>query len=177
MAVLKILRMGHPLLAQKAQAVQDLQAAEVQRLIADMRDTLLCEGGSGLAAPQVGTTLRLIVYRVPGRHLKKASRGGGGDMRVLANPSIEPLGDEKEPGWEACLSLPGLVGEVWRYKQVSCRYYDELGKLHTHQAEGFEARILQHECDHLDGVLYAHHIDTMRKLIYSSELHHQGADA
>lgn len=176
MAVLKILRMGHPLLAQKAQAVQNLKAAEVQRLIADMRETLLCEGGSGLAAPQVGTALRLIVYRVPGRHLKTA-RLGGGDMRVLANPSIKPLGEAKEPGWEACLSLPGLVGEVWRYKQVFCRYYDESGKLHTHEAEGFEARILQHECDHLDGVLYAHHIDNMRKLIYSSELHHQGADA
>lgn len=176
MAVLKILRMGHPLLAQKAQVVQDLHGGELRRLIADMKETLQCEGGSGLAAPQVGRALRLVVYRVPGRHLKTAHPGSN-DMRVLVNPTITPLGETKEPGWEACLSLPGLVGEVWRYKQVSCRYYDESGKLHTQEASGFEARILQHECDHLDGVLYAHHIGDMRKLIYSSELHHQGANA
>lgn len=174
MAVLKILRMGNPVLARRAEEIMDISAPEVVRLIADMKDTLHGEGGSGLAAPQVGAGLRLVVFRVPGRH-RTSTSAVQGDLRVLVNPVIEPLGEEMESGWEACLSVPGLVGEVWRYRRVKCHSYDEKGAFHSQEAVGFEARILQHECDHLDGVLYPHHIRDMHKLIYSSELHHQGA--
>lgn len=176
MAVLKILRMGNPVLARRAEEIMDISAPEVTRLIADLKDTLQSEGGSGLAAPQVGVGLRLMVFRIPGRH-RSAASAAHGDVRVLVNPVVEPLDEELEAGWEACLSVPGLVGEVWRYRAVRCRYYDETGAFHSKDAQGFEARILQHECDHLDGVLYPHHIRSMHKLIYSSELHHQGAIA
>ncbi|MBB4285570.1 peptide deformylase [Roseospira goensis] len=153
MAILKIARMGHPVLARPADPVTDPSAPDVRRLIADMVDTLHDSGGVGLAAPQVHVPLRVVVYHVP------AARNAGLAVpwRTLINPVLAPLDDadaDLEEAWEACLSLPGLTGRVPRHRAVRLRALDAEGQPLEDEATGFHARVLQHECDHLDGILY-----------------------
>jgi peptide deformylase len=156
MAILKIARMGHPLLMGRAEPVADALAAEMRALVADMLETLKDAGGVGLAAPQVHVPRRVVVFFVP----EERSRGqpGGADgpvpLTVLVNPTVEPLDGEKEEGWEACLSLPGLTGKVPRFQRIRYRATGLDGEAVERVAEGFHARVVQHECDHLDGVLY-----------------------
>lgn len=143
MAILKIARMGHPVLGRKALPVEDPTAPEIRRLVADMMDTVADANGAGLAAPQVHVPLRLVIFRAPEL-----------GMTVLINPVVEALDGDTQIGYEGCLSLPGLTGAVPRFQRV--RYFGVGldGEAIQRTAEGFHARVVQHECDHLDGVLY-----------------------
>lgn len=143
MAILKIARMGHPVLIRPADPVPDPTAPEIRRLVADMAETMQDAQGLGLAAPQVHVPLRLFVWR-----------GGAGNVIALINPEIEPVGEEMEDGWEGCLSIPGLRGSVPRPARIRFRGLDIEGKPVEGEAAGLTARVIQHEADHLDGVLY-----------------------
>jgi peptide deformylase len=143
MAILKIARMGHPVLIRPADPVPDPTAPEIRRLIADMAETMEDAQGLGLAAPQVHVPLRLFVWR-----------GGAGNVIALINPEIEAVGEETEDGWEGCLSIPGLRGCVPRAARIRFRGLDIEGKTVEGEAAGLAARVIQHETDHLDGVLY-----------------------
>jgi peptide deformylase len=143
MAILKIARMGHPVLLRRADPVEDPTAPEIRRLVADMAETMEDAGGLGLAAPQVHVPLRLFVWR-----------GGAGNVIALINPELEPVGEETEEAWEGCLSIPGLRGAVSRPARIRFRGLDIEGKQVEGEAAGLTARVIQHETDHLDGVLY-----------------------
>ncbi|MBN9508850.1 MAG: peptide deformylase [Alphaproteobacteria bacterium] len=154
MAILKIARMGHPVLLQRAEPVADPTAPEMRRLVADMIETMEDASGAGLAAPQVHVPLRLFVYRAP------AERGTGDaedtpiETTVLFNPTVEPLGTEQRPRWEGCLSIPGLRAAVPRFWRIRYGGLDAEGKPVSRVASGFHAGLVQHENDHLDGILY-----------------------
>lgn len=149
--ILKIARMGHPVLMSPARPVADPTAPEIRRLVADMLDTLADARGAGLAAPQVHVPLRLVIFRVAG---ERTEDGAEVPLTVLVNPIVEPLGDEVVEAWEGCLSIPGLTGRVPRFARIGYRGLDLEGRPVERLAEGFHARVVQHECDHLDGILY-----------------------
>lgn len=152
MAILKIARMGHPILARKADPVEDLANPDVARLVADMIDTLEDAGGVGLAAPQVHTSLRVVIFHIP------PTRAGHDDgvvsLTVLINPQIMPLSEETAFDFEGCLSIPQLTGRVPRWSRIRYKALDLKGNTIDREASGFHARVVQHECDHLDGILY-----------------------
>ncbi len=150
MAILKIARMGHPVLARPADAVADPAAPEIGRLIDDMIETMVDAGGTGLAAPQVHAPLRIVVFFVDGAR----NNGEKVPLTVLINPVCEILDATAETGYEGCLSLPGLTGPVPRARSIRYRGLGPDGQEIDRIAEGFHARVVQHECDHLDGVLY-----------------------
>ena len=181
MAILKIARMGHPVLRHPAAPVPDPTAPEIERLIEDMVDTLEDANGAGLAAPQVHVPLRVVLFRVPpGREsAEDDDDGGGGEAEtpsaqeaptVLINPEIEPLGERMVEDLEACLSLPGLAGIVPRHERIRYRWSDGAGRPHACEARGFHARVVQHECDHLDGILYPMRMTDLSTLVFTSEL-------
>ena len=191
MAILKIARMGHPVLGRPALPVADPAAPAIARLIEDMVDTLVDAKGAGLAAPQVHVPLRLVLFRVPpGREMaREESDGGesdggesdGGESdsapapalespTVLINPEIEPIGESMVEDMEACLSLPGLAGMVPRHDRIRYRWTDTEGRTHECEAWGFHARVVQHECDHLDGILYPMRMTDLSTLSFASEL-------
>ena len=169
MAILKIARMGHPVLRRKAEPVADPTATEIRRLIFDMTETLADIGGAGLAAPQVHIPLRVVIFQVPPQRLTGRPDDQAQDLMALINPVIEPLGDEKELGWEGCLSVPGLKGAVPRYARIRYRGVTPEGTAIDRVVEGFHARVVQHECDHLDGVLYPQRMTDMRLLMFVEE--------
>lgn len=171
MALLKIARMGHPVLRTKAEPVRDPTDPEIRRLAADMIDTMLDAPGVGLAAPQVHQGLRMVVLRVPAER----SDGESVPETVLINPEIEPLDEEVDLGWEGCLSIPGLRGLVPRYHRIRYRGLGLDGAVIEREAEGFHARVVQHEVDHLDGVLYIDRIPDLRLLAFNEESHHIAA--
>jgi peptide deformylase len=142
MAILKIARMGHPVLLRRAEEVQNPRDPAIRRLITDMAETMLDAGGLGLAAPQVYVSLRLFVWR------------NGEEVAALINPEIELVGPAESLGWEGCLSIPGLRGGVPRAERVRFSGLDVDGDPVEGEAEGLLARVMQHEYDHLDGVLY-----------------------
>jgi len=166
MSILKIARMGHPVLSMTAQPVDDPIAPDIRRLLADMMDTLDDIGGIGLAAPQVHVSLRIVIYRVPAAR----NEGQAVPLRVLINPMLEPLDDTTADDWEACLSLPGLTGRVPRYTRLRWRGLSGDGSVVEGVAEGFHARVLQHECDHLDGVLYPQRMTDMAAFGFADEM-------
>ena len=186
MAILKIARMGHPVLGRPALPVDDPAAPAIARLIEDMVDTLVDAKGAGLAAPQVHVPLRLVLFRVPpGRETaQEESDGGESDgeesdsapasalesLTVLINPEIEPIGESMVEDMEACLSLPGLAGMVPRHDRIRYRWTDTEGRTHECEAQGFHARVVQHECDHLDGILYPMRMTDLSTLAFTSEL-------
>ena len=180
MAILKIARMGHPVLKRVAQPIDDPGAPEVRRLVNDMLDTLEDAGGTGLAAPQVHVPRRLVLFYVSTERAQRENgREDGEDapdeaeevpLTVLVNPTFEPLGEEMVVSWEACLSLPDLAGRVPRYKAVRYRGLDLRGEEIVREARGFHARVVQHECDHLDGVLYPQRMTDLSTLTFASEL-------
>ncbi|MGA9794341.1 MAG: peptide deformylase [Rhizomicrobium sp.] len=177
MAILKIARMGHPVLGQKAAAVADPAAAEIRRLVADMIETMIDANGAGLAAPQVHVPLRVVVFQAPEERsdpgLSEAERyDHTAPLTVLVNPQIEILDDSREAGWEGCLSVPGLRGVVERAAHIRYRGFGLDGKLVERVARGFHARVVQHECDHLDGILYPSRMRDLRQLIFESETQH-----
>lgn len=160
--------MGHPVLRGTAVPVADPSESGLQHLAADMIDTMLDAPGVGLAAPQVYERLRMVVIRVP------ADRSGGESLpeTVLINPVIEPLGDAMELGLEGCLSLPGLRGLVPRYTRIGYRATALDGTVIEREATGFHARVVQHEVDHLDGILYIDRMDDLRLLAFNEEAHY-----
>lgn len=173
MAILKIARMGHPVLRQPATAVADPSAPEIRNLVKDMLETLADVGGIGLAAPQVHVPLRVVVFEVPAaRAAREGEPDGGVPMTVLINPVIEPLGSETALGWEACLSVPGLTGAVPRWTRIRYSGRGLDGERIAREASGFHARVVQHECDHLDGILYPQRMTDLSLLAFAEELRH-----
>jgi peptide deformylase len=176
MAILKIARMGHPVLAQKAEAVADPTAPEIRRLVRDMIETMVDANGAGLAAPQVHVPLRLVVFQAPADRNDDVSEAEMYDhtapLTVLINPEIEVLGPELEGGWEGCLSVPGMRGFVERPAHIRYRGVDHEGQPVQRTARGFHARVVQHEVDHIDGVLYPQRMQDLSKLIFESEARH-----
>ena len=177
MAILKIARMGHPVLCQTAAPIEDPGDPEVRRLVNDMLDTMEDADGTGLAAPQVHVPRRLVIFYVSGERAGRTDgeveEAEGADevpLTVLINPVVEPLSEEKADGWEACLSLPGLAGKVPRYRAVRYRGLTLDGEEIAREATGFHARVVQHECDHLDGILFPQRMTDMSTLVYASEL-------
>jgi peptide deformylase len=177
MAILKIARMGHPVLATKAEPVADPASPEIRRLVADMIETMIDANGAGLAAPQVHVPLRLMVFQAPESRadpgLAQAERfDHTAPLTVLINPQIAIVGSEREGGWEGCLSVPGLRGFVERPSHIRYRGFDAEGRPIERTARGFHARVVQHECDHLDGILYPQRMDDLTRLIFDSEARH-----
>jgi peptide deformylase len=166
MAILKIARMGHPILLRRAAEVPDPTDPEIRRLVADMAETMEDAQGIGLAAPQVHVPLRLFVWR-----------GGAGNVIALINPEIEPVGEETETGWEGCLSIPGLRGCVPRFARLRFRGLDIEGKQVEGEAAGLAARVIQHETDHLDGVMYPMRMTDLSLLGFTEELARAAAAA
>jgi len=177
MAILKIAKMGHPVLAQKAQAVAHPGAPEIRRLVSDMVETMIDANGAGLAAPQVHVPLRVVVFQAPDARsdpgLSEAERfDHTAPLTVLVNPEIEIMAPDMEGGWEGCLSVPGLRGFVERPFHIRYRGFDLEGNPVARTAKGFHARVVQHECDHLDGILYPSRMNDLGKLIFESEVKH-----
>jgi peptide deformylase len=170
MAILKIARMGHPVLGRIADAVPDPQAPEIAALVADMMETMGDASGTGLAAPQVHVPLRIIVFYVSTVRATGEPDDGPVPLTVLINPEWEPLGEEKVPGWEGCLSLPGLTGEVQRYTRIRYRGTTLSGEMVERTAGGFHARVVQHECDHLDGILYPQRMGDLSRFGFIEEV-------
>ncbi len=166
MAILKIARMGHPVLLREAEPVSDPTTPEIRRLVADMAETMRDAQGIGLAAPQVHVPLRLFVWR-----------NDGDAVSVLANPEVEPVGEEMESAWEGCLSIPGLRGCVSRPRRVRFRGLDAEGRPVEGEAEGMAARVIQHETDHLDGVLYTMRMEDFALFGFTEEMARAAAAA
>lgn len=167
MAILKIARMGHPLLMRVADPIEDPTAPEVQRLAVDMVDTMRDAPGIGLAAPQVHIPRRMVIYYVPeGRD----EEGEGHPLTILINPEITVLDPELETGVEGCLSLPGMVGAVARPQHIAVKALDLNGQVLDYEAKGYHARVIQHECDHLDGIIYPMRMTDLSSLGYVEEM-------
>ena len=171
MAILKIARMGHPILCRRAEDVANPAAPEIRTLADDMLQTMLDAPGTGLAAPQVHVPLRMVIFRVP-LTAEEDIAGAEAPLTVLINPILEPLGDEMVAAWEGCLSLPGLRGLVPRYAHLRYRGVDLVGAPIDRTVDGFHARVVQHECDHLDGILYPQRMADLTGLIFESEMRH-----
>jgi peptide deformylase len=170
MAVRDILRMGHAILRGRAAEVEDPTAAPILGLRQDMEDTLVPINSCGIAAPQIGIPLRVVLYRIPPDRIPAGARTAPVPWTLMVNPEITPLDEATSEIWERCLSLPGLYGRVPRYRHVGVRFHGLDGKLVEREATGFHAMILQHECDHLDGVLYPMRMTDMTQLSFASEM-------
>jgi peptide deformylase len=168
MAILKIARMGHPILMSPARELADPTDPAVHALINDMVETMLDAPGVGLAAPQVHVPARIVVFHIP------EGRGGEGEggvpLTALINPKIELIGDEIEDGVEGCLSLPEMAGTVSRHRHIRYTAKAPDGSTIEREATGFHARVVQHECDHLDGILYPMRMTDLSMLGYSEEM-------
>ena len=168
MAAREVLRMGHPVLREKAKAVEKTATAELRSLVADMKDTMAARNGAGLAAPQIGVSQRVVIFGVD----KNPRYPDAEDVpfTVLVNPKITLLTREVESDWEGCLSVPGMRGVVPRYTKLRYTGTDEEGNPIDRVAEGFHARVVQHECDHLDGILYPQRMQDMGTFGFTKEL-------
>lgn len=170
MAILKIARMGHPVLLTPAAPVADPTAPEIRRLVADMFETMEDASGAGLAAPQVHAPLRIFVFRV-----SEARVGEDADDRpigntALINPVVEPVGEERVLRWEGCLSIPGMRGAVPRFRRVRYRGFGVDGQEIQAEVSGFHAGVVQHEYDHLDGLIYPMRMTDFRLFGFNEEL-------
>jgi len=175
MAVREILKMGDLRLLRVAQPVREFGTPALRVLVADMFETMAAANGAGLAAPQIGVDLQLVIFG-----FDKNERYPGAPPvppTVLVNPLITPVGDEMIEGWEGCLSVPGLRGVVPRHARIRYRGWNEHGEPFEREAEGFHARVVQHECDHLIGRLYPTRMTDLTRLGYTSVLFPEVADA
>jgi peptide deformylase len=164
----EVLRMGDPRLWQTSLPVGEFGTAELANLLTDMRDTMAHLNGAGLAAPQIAVPLRVVIFGVTAN-----PRYPGIDPvpdTVLINPVLTPLSDELEEGWEGCLSVPGMRGWVPRYRKLKYSGFDERGNAFAREVEGFHARVVQHEVDHLDGVLYPMRIRDLTRFGFNDAL-------
>jgi len=157
----EVLRMGDPRLLERSQPVEAFGTAQLRELIADMRDTMARLNGAGLAAPQIGVPLRVVIFGVT-QNPRYPDAEEVPDT-VLINPVVTPIGEEMEEAWEGCLSVPGMRGVVPRFMRVRYQGFDESGRAIDRSVEGFHARVVQHECDHLDGILYPMRIHDMSR--------------
>lgn len=173
MAVKKVLRMGDPRLGQVAGPVEGFGTPELLGLVQDLKETMAAEDGAGLAATQIGVPLRVVVFGY--EQIPRYPDAPPVPETALVNPVIEPLTEDMEEGWEGCLSVPGLRGLVPRYTRIRYRGFDLDGRPIEREAEGFHARVVQHECDHLDGILYPLRMRDMGSLGFVDELHRSGA--
>ena len=171
MAVRTVIRMGHPVLRRLAEPVTRFDTPELHALVEDLWDTMHASGGIGIAAPQIAIAARVVVFGLGGR-TDEAGCGRPAPIppTVLVNPVIEPLADTMADGWEACLSVPGLSGVVPRYARIRYAGYDAFGNGVEREVEDYHARVVQHECDHLDGVLYPSRIRDMSTFGFDEEL-------
>jgi peptide deformylase len=172
MAILPVLRLGDPRLLQSACDVHEFDTAELHNLIADMIDTMAAESGAGLAAPQIGVGLRVVVFGID--HNPRYPDKADIPQTVLINPIISLLSPEKEDDWEGCLSVPGMRGLVSRYRKIRYQGFDASGEKIDIEAEGFHARVVQHECDHLDGIIYTQRLSDPEKFGFTEELIRSG---
>jgi peptide deformylase len=163
-----VLRMGDPPLFQKSLPVEEFGTKELSDLLQDMRDTMAHLNGAGLAAPQIGVLLRVVIFGVHAN--PRYPDVDEVPDTVLINPVLTPLSNEIEEGWEGCLSVPGLRGWVPRYSRLKYSGYDENGKRFVREVSGFHARVVQHECDHLDGVLYPMRIKDFTRFGFNEAL-------
>ena len=172
MAIRPVLKMGHPVLRQVAAPVEHFDAT-LHVLVADMDDTMRALNGAGLAAPQVGVSARVVIFEVKENprypHVQPVP------YTVLINPILTPIGEEREEGWEGCLSVPGMRGLVPRYHRLRYKGFDLYGKPIDRTVEGFHARVVQHEVDHLDGVLYPQRIEDLRNFGFEDVLFAHGS--
>ncbi|MDH4151544.1 MAG: peptide deformylase [Betaproteobacteria bacterium] len=168
MAIKPVLRMGDDRLLQKARPVDRYGTPELRALLADMEDTMSALNGAGLAAPQIGIGLRVVIFGVTEN--PRYPDAAPVPKTVLINPVITPLDMEMDEDWEGCLSVPGMRGLVPRYCRLRYRGFDENGTLVDRTVDGFHARVVQHECDHLDGILYPMRIRDLRKFGFIEEL-------
>lgn len=169
MSVRPVLRMGHPALLRISEPVRDVASAQLRELLVDMRETMAALDGAGLAAPQIGVPLRVVIFgtgapnpRYPDAEVIPPT--------VLINPEVELLAEQIEDGWEGCLSVPGMRGLVPRYTHIRYRGLDEHGHGLDRRVSGFHARVVQHEVDHLDGILYPMRITDLRRFGFQDEL-------
>jgi peptide deformylase len=168
MPVREVLRMGHPVLRQRAKPVQAFGTQELRELVADMTETMKAKNGAGLAAPQIGVSQRVVIFGVDSN--PRYPEAEAVPFTVLVNPKLVMLTREIEEDWEGCLSVPGLRGVVPRYTKLRYTGFDAEGNAIERVAEGFHARVVQHECDHLDGILYPQRMTDLGKLGFIEEL-------
>ena len=172
MAIHRVLRMGHPLLNRRAAEVEAFDTPELDNLVRDMLDTMQAEDGAGLAAPQIGVSARVVVFGFDEN--PRYQDAPPVPRTVLVNPKISPLDSAMEEGWEGCLSVTGMRGLVPRFRAIEYSGYDARGEPIKVRAEGFHARVVQHECDHLDGILYPQRIRDFSRFGFIDELAEAG---
>jgi len=165
MTVRTVLRMGEPLLLEKARAIEAFDTPELHALIEDMQDTMQAMDGAGIAAPQIGVSLQVVIFGV--NLNPRYPDAEQVPYTVLINPTLTPVGDEIEEGWEGCLSVPGMRGLVPRYERLHYTGFDQFGNAIDRLASGFHARVVQHECDHLNGILYPMRIADLSQFGYT----------
>lgn len=168
MAIRPILKMGEPLLLATAQTVTEFDTPELHALIVDLFDTMIASQGVGIAAPQIGVSLQVVIFGF--EQNPRYPEADAVPQTVLINPIITPLSDELEAGWEGCLSVPGLRGVVPRHTQIRYQGFDQFGNPIDRSVSGFHARVVQHECDHLFGVLYPQRISDMTQFGFTDVL-------
>jgi peptide deformylase len=164
----EVLRMGEPLLLQVAKPVETFDTSELHALIQDMHDTMAEMNGAGIAAPQIGVSLRVVIFGVGSN--PRYPDAEQVPYTVLVNPTLTPIGDELEEGWEGCLSVPYMRGIVPRYTRLHYTGFDQYGNVIDRLVSGFHARVVQHECDHLDGILYPMRVTDLRKFGFTDVL-------
>ena len=168
MPVREVLRMGHPVLRERAKPVERFGTPELRSLLEDMKDTMAAKSGAGLAAPQVGVGQRLVIFGVEAN--PRYPDAEPVPFTVLVNPKLVILTREIEEDWEGCLSVPGMRGIVPRYRKLRYSGFDIEGNPFEREAEGFHARVVQHECDHLDGILYPQRMTDLSQFGFNEEL-------
>ncbi|MBT6274783.1 MAG: peptide deformylase [Chromatiales bacterium] len=168
MAERRVLKLGDPRLLEIAEPVATLDAPELHALVEDLWDTMHARSGAGLAAPQIGVPLRVVVFALQAN--PRYPQADPVPETVLVNPELTPLSDQLEEGWEGCLSVPGMRGLVPRYAELRYQGFDAFGDPIDRQVSGFHARVVQHECDHLDGILYPQRLRDLTQFGFEDEL-------
>ena len=168
MAIKPVLRMGDPRLLEPSSPIKKFRTAELNELITDMRDTMISLKGAGLAAPQIGVNLQVVIFGVEAN--PRYPDAEAVPFTILINPKLTPMDDAIEEGWEGCLSVPGMRGLVPRFLNLRYQGFDEKGKRLDRTVSDFHARVVQHECDHLAGILYPMRIRDMRNFGFTAEL-------
>ena len=168
MAIKPVLRMGEPLLFAKAEPVARFDTPELHALIQDMHDTMAQMNGAGIAAPQIGVSLRVVIFGVGSN--PRYPDAEQVPYTILINPVLSPVGNAMDDGWEGCLSVPGMRGVVPRYTRLHYTGFDQFGQPIDRLVSGFHARVVQHECDHLDGILYPMRIQDLTNFGYTDVL-------
>ena len=168
MAIQPVLKMGDPRLLEVSAPVKKFNTTELNALLADMQDTMRSLNGAGLAAPQIGVNLRVVIFGVAEN--PRYPDAEAVPFTVLINPVLNPVGTALEDGWEGCLSVPGMRGVVTRYRDLRYSGFDVYGTPIDRQASGFHARVVQHEVDHLDGILYPQRIRDLTQFGFTDAL-------